>query len=361
MTIDLVDKIYEAAFLPDRWTDVLCDLARNTNSISAAMLLVDRRLPPLWAATENIRPIVASFSLLPEWYDNQRVRRFLRKDYAGFLRITDFSTQDELLKDYSDIEHARKNLSAQAGSAVVLPSAETVLFTVEREESSEGFDETDLASLDLLRPHLARASLMAARFAMQRFETMVSSLENVGLPAAVVSERGTVLALNALFEKHTPHLSPAAFDRLILKEKDANRLLQAALAQADQGEAQAVRSIPVPSRTADEHPAVLQVIPLKRDARDIFNSATALVVVTSYTADKNVPDDAILRGLFDLSAAEARLAKSLVSGATLAEVATAHVISIATARTQLAQIFRKTGTRQQSEVVALLKGGLSLK
>jgi len=59
--------------------------------------------------------------------------------------------------------------------------------------------------------------------------------------------------------------------------------------------------------------------------------------------------------LFDLTEAEARLALGLASGLSLAELAQRQGIKITTARTHLARIFWKTGTRQQSQVAALLR------
>jgi DNA-binding CsgD family transcriptional regulator len=59
--------------------------------------------------------------------------------------------------------------------------------------------------------------------------------------------------------------------------------------------------------------------------------------------------------LFDLTEAEARLALGLASGLSLAELAQRQGIRITTARTHLARIFWKTGTRQQSQVAALLR------
>jgi len=60
------------------------------------------------------------------------------------------------------------------------------------------------------------------------------------------------------------------------------------------------------------------------------------------------------RSLFKLTASEARLAAGLVSGLSLKEVAESNGIRISTARSYLEVIFRKTGVRQQSQLVALL-------
>lgn len=64
---------------------------------------------------------------------------------------------------------------------------------------------------------------------------------------------------------------------------------------------------------------------------------------------------AAARQMFDLTEAEARLALGLASGLSLTELARQQGIRMTTARTHLARIFWKTGTRQQSQVAALLR------
>ncbi len=61
-----------------------------------------------------------------------------------------------------------------------------------------------------------------------------------------------------------------------------------------------------------------------------------------------------IRAMFDLTPREAQLATALATGQTLAVAAAARGISMPTARTQLVQLFRKTGTGQQSQLVSLL-------
>jgi DNA-binding CsgD family transcriptional regulator len=62
-----------------------------------------------------------------------------------------------------------------------------------------------------------------------------------------------------------------------------------------------------------------------------------------------------MRAFFDLTPKEAVLAASLASGMTLKEAATNTHIRINTARSYLDSIFLKTGTHQQSQLVALLR------
>lgn len=67
-----------------------------------------------------------------------------------------------------------------------------------------------------------------------------------------------------------------------------------------------------------------------------------------------LPDTARLRAAFGLTKAEARLALRLAQGSSLASAAQAFEVKLTTIRSQLQQIFAKTGTSRQSELVAML-------
>jgi DNA-binding NarL/FixJ family response regulator len=67
-----------------------------------------------------------------------------------------------------------------------------------------------------------------------------------------------------------------------------------------------------------------------------------------------IPSESLLRRLFDLTPAEARLAQALTCGDSLEEVAERLNVKMTTARTQLAAIFAKTHTSRQAQLVAIL-------
>ena len=67
---------------------------------------------------------------------------------------------------------------------------------------------------------------------------------------------------------------------------------------------------------------------------------------------------ACTRQLFDLTDTEAKFASALASGSSLTEAAEAQGVRISTARTHLARIFQKTNTRQQSQLVSLLRSAV---
>jgi DNA-binding CsgD family transcriptional regulator len=113
-------------------------------------------------------------------------------------------------------------------------------------------------------------------------------------------------------------------------------------------------SIPIPA-TENSAACVAHLLPLRRQARDIFTGATSILVVTPVSSP-TAPPSHILFGLFDLSPAEARVAQKIVQGSSVEEIASDHKISRETVRNQLKAIFAKTGTSRQAELVGLVMG-----
>jgi len=77
------------------------------------------------------------------------------------------------------------------------------------------------------------------------------------------------------------------------------------------------------------------------------------VLFVDPTQDRLV-DEVLLRELYRLSPAEAGLARRLVIGDTLQEAARARGIGVSTARSYLEQIFQKTETSRQADLMRFL-------
>ena len=210
----------------------------------------------------------------------------------------------------------------------------------------------------LLEPHLARAGLLAARLGLERAQTAVKTLEAIGLPAAVLSGAGRVQAANGLLGNKSEFFLTGAQGKLRLTDAAADSLFRERSAAVGSSH-RAVQSIPI-AATSDRPAAVLHVVPLCGDAHDVFSGAAVMVILTSIGMVVNTPDMPLLRALFDLSPAEAKLAAALASGRTLKQAADDAKIRISTARSYLDAVFRKTGTHQQSQLVALLKSAQPL-
>ena len=77
--------------------------------------------------------------------------------------------------------------------------------------------------------------------------------------------------------------------------------------------------------------------------------------MTPVTAPQAPPAE-LVQSLFDLTPAEARVARSLASGRTVEDIATDGGVSLTTVRTHVRRVMEKTGCNRQVDIVALLSG-----
>jgi DNA-binding CsgD family transcriptional regulator/PAS domain-containing protein len=268
-----------------------------------------------------------------------------------FVDVDSFMTPEEIRDDPVRIRLRARGWGFPACTAIPLPSGEVAMVAFQRTLNDGGHKPEDIAVLNQLRPDLARAVLAAARLGSEQVRGTVEALEMIGLPAAVLSGKGRVRAANSLFEKASSLLPPDLFGSMRTDNSVTHQLLQTAL-NPPSGRP-VTRSIPLRNMTG--HRVVLHVLPLKHAARDIFAGGDHLVVATMISASALLPSPTILTGLFDLTPSEVKLATALAKGLSLTAAAAEAGLKVSTVRTYLNRIFRKTGTNQQSQLVALLK------
>ncbi|MGQ0443878.1 MAG: helix-turn-helix transcriptional regulator [Beijerinckiaceae bacterium] len=186
---------------------------------------------------------------------------------------------------------------------------------------------------------------------LERARAASETLAVIGLPALVLNEQRKVLAANHLIEALTGYVHWRSQDRVLLKDSSADNLLRDAIAAVDAAGA-SVRSFPV--RDADaEAMMVAHVVPIRLSARDIFVRCAAVLVLTPVTLPQAPPVE-LVQSLFDLTPAKARVARSLASGKTVDDIATAGGTSANTIRTHVRGVLEKTGCNRQTDIVALL-------
>jgi DNA-binding CsgD family transcriptional regulator len=354
---DLIDRIYEAAFVPELWPGVLASLKSASDAADGRMFVFDGIRPIGFKATEISYDTAEAFVTTDRWKVCRRIQYFHGKPKTGFAISQDYYSPSFLDRDqpYQDIRNL--GLESQVETIIPMPSGELVAFIFEKWARDGNFSAEDVQRLDLLYPHLARAGLVTARLGLERARATVSALQAIGLPAAVLTDSGRVLTANSLFEGMPELFQPAAHGHLAIADASADALFQEAVVQHSQD--LVVRSIPVPARK-DQLGLIVHVLPLRRAAHDIFSGGDILVAATAVSATAMVPSPTILTGLFDLTPAEARLAIALASGRSVKAAAMEGRVTLKTGRTYLERIFRKTGTSHQGQLVALLKSAQAL-
>ncbi|HEX3497491.1 MAG TPA: helix-turn-helix transcriptional regulator [Methylocella sp.] len=305
-----------------------------------------------WTASPIAHEVTEKFVKEGWFWRGQLMARLFGARHAGFLTESDVFTLDELDQEpiYRDMWRPQ-GVGWTVATAIPIPTGEKVTFALTRRTERGPFGRAVVQKLDELRPHLARSALLSARLQLERARIASETLAVMGLPALVLDEKGKVLAANHLIEALTSYIHWRAQDRVSLKDRAADNLLRDAIAAIDAAGG-AVRSFPVRDAGA-EAMMVAHVVPIRLSARDIFVRCAAVLVLTPVTLPQAPPVE-LVQSLFDLTPAEARVARGLASGKTVEDIATDGGISTNTIRTHVRGVLEKTGCNRQVDIVALL-------
>lgn len=257
---------------------------------------------------------------------------------------------------------APQDMYGGLGSKLLATGPSFWIFDIQRGRNQTAFDAADIALLQLITPHLRRAMELGQAF--QSTRALTASYAKLPYGVVVVDSQLRVMHLNA------------AAESIMMRPRSTLRWKSGMLATMDPGstaklqqlvgeacargaEAMSCSGGDLVLRAEGEGGGLdlaLSVMPATGHASEQFPQVRqAVIYLRPLTLD--LPDgfEDQLRRLFDFTPAEARLAAALASGTALKEAAMLQGIRFSTARSYLENIFRKTRTRQQSQLVALLK------
>lgn len=338
-----LDRIYEAGALPEKWTGLLDSLSASVGA-TAGMMLAET-VDGLFGYESNglgehrqayIEQGWATDTSRMDWLKNER--------HPGFRTDLDFATVEQLhdIPVYRDFLIPR---GIDAGAATLIPglAGDTLLFSLEA-FPDHAAARAAVPVLDGLRPHLARAAMLSARLRMVQAQAAVEAFEVAGIGAALITERGTIRVAND------------RFDRILIGGGQPKRPRRPAnLDQRFQTLLDRVRaggcggSLPLSS---DLVPAILHVLPIRGEARDIFTGSLALAVIAEQGRDAT--DTELIRLLYDLTPAEARIAAGIADGRSVQAIAEAGGLAVSTVRSHLKAIYSKLGVGGQTELALQL-------
>lgn len=182
--------------------------------------------------------------------------------------------------------------------------------------------------------------------------TVTESLALVGLPAAVLNPSGELIAANSLFQALMPRMVRPVNGFLRWSDTGANQRFNDSLAEIHTIGRGEMRSFAL--REARGKPnSMVHLIPIPPSASDVLTGLGTIVVVSA-VAPRSAPGLEVLRGLFDLSPAEARVAQGIAQRCTVQTIAARSGVSRETVRSQLKTVLAKTGTKRQLDLAVLL-------
>jgi DNA-binding CsgD family transcriptional regulator len=363
-TDEAVDAIYEAATDPDMWPTALDRIAACTGDVGAVML---------WTREDGSFGAIASPGLAEAqrvyqeegwWRHDVRSQRAVERAYwvtGDVVTDEDAITPEEMETHPFYAEFlSRFDLYRVAAVGVSPDPMLQAALTIQRAVGRPPFEAAEKAIFARLGRHVERSLRLG--IAMIEGETKTQALgqalRRLGTAVFTLDYADRVLFSNAAAETLL-QTGPLALDNGRLVVRTAGRRLSfgaAIAAQLRSKNADETEFTPLLLHRQDGTRLAAFRMPIRvgQDlAEAVLRRSRSLVLVIDQPADA-LPDLSLLRDLYGLTSAEARLAAIIGQGASPREAAERLGISEATARTVLKRIYSKTGINRQSQVAVLL-------
>lgn len=363
--LTLIDQLYAAPGTLDGWQSFLASVTTVFNGTAAT--LISHRLDA------QVGSITADAGFDPEVRHLYDVHWGARDPWAlsprrsamtagAVMRGEYLVSSDDLQRTdfYNDFARHWDIESALVGVLERGPSALSVL-SINRGERRATFATRDEQLLGQLVPHVQRAIQMHRRLVAADLvrDGLAGALHALSRPTLLLGEGGRVLFMNPAAEEllaakdgltaHDGELRASAHD-------DTVTLRRACTAAATTFEkpGAAPGGAFVVGRPSGKRPLAVLVCPLPGSStlRREVERAVAVVFISDF--EQEGLEASSLRALFDLTPREAELVTLLVGGLTLAAAADRLGLRRETVRSRVKDIFAKTGTHRQSELVRLV-------
>lgn len=371
----LVERIYDAAFHPALWQEIPPRVAELQDSPQAILFAL--RLPGAKSDfhyshgidSQNLERWNAGAAADDIWLHGAVERQ---KIIPGNVVRGEELVDDNVFlnspyyRDFLAPQDTRYLLSGVVfdGDAGDMP---TSAMSVMRGHAATPFNDQEVELHRLITNHLSRAMGTMWRLRSKEFEiaSTYAALDRLEGAVLLLGARGNVAFANSrarriMAREDGLSLRSAAGgggERLVIPQPDLqaryDTLVKSAVGpQRDLEARHLFHGIKVP-RSEGEY--VLQVSPLGQD--NVFSSAStehrAIVFITD-TGAAPALDAKLLTSIYGLTPAEIRLAEALFAAESLGAIAKDLSISENTAKKHLQNIFAKTRTHRQSQLVRLL-------
>jgi DNA-binding CsgD family transcriptional regulator len=356
----LISSVYDAALDPTQWPRLAQMLAQSFGAESSAIFQINltQGSAALMGITGNFD--AKAMSEYEAYYHQKDLwASAMSKSAAGRAMLgTDILGEAEFLNSEIFNDFAKRiEMFWFLGSVVALEKQFMGAIGIHRPHGARAFEADDKHHLDRLLPHLSRAMLLQRRLQglTQDNRIVLDALGKLSVGMIAVDAQATVLFANPMAERLLHAGLGLTCRQGCLGVSDPTKdgelrhlIRQAGLAALGRSrETGGVLALARPNG----RPLSLLVCPLRPHALTLGASVpAALLIFSDPDASPSTSTQALIE-LYGLTPAEARLMTALVDGERLENYADRRGISINTARTQLKQIFAKTGHGRQADLI----------
>ncbi|HEY8025171.1 MAG TPA: hypothetical protein VIF60_11430 [Burkholderiaceae bacterium] len=354
----LLGSLYDSVMAPKGFQDFIETLCRVFRSKSVTMMTrhsITEDIKGLWVFGSSLDSYVREYGsedMLAQHIMSMPIALF----YASNLDVP-YPETFPATRFYQEWV-VPQGIAYATGATVLREGDWLTQLYIQRSPSHAPFTREELDQLDELVPHLQRAIQMRQRFAELQLgqNFLSSSLDVLAMPTLLFDEYCRVVHVNRSGESLLRRRADCWVEdgHMFTRNQAANRNLNLELTKAiraSRGDISDPTDVVLLPRSG-RMPLILMLKPLPLSKNNISQGA-ALMFIFDPEQTPAVAADVVKR-LFGLSKAEADLAVALCCGKTLEDAAADRGITIHTTRYQLKSIFRKTGTKRQSDLVSLL-------
>jgi len=352
----IMDLIYQAAVEPRDWPSAMTEISDAVGARAASLTITD--------PNGKTVPFVIAPRTDPEWLrvyiDRWATSNLVREEGSAFPvgRVYQFEDFAMPRAEFERTAFYGEFWAPQQMNAGLLVNAmkqnDAVGVVGFYRSSHEGpFEPAEERLLHALAPHLRRAmvlNLHIGRLELQR-SAVAEMLNHCERGAILVDAEARVLFANGVAED-------------ILREGVGLRVKEGCLGTGAAMQTAALRRmIAGGSAGADRDTLTVTgsdgralsvlVLPVRAETTWLAQPAAAIVFVKDGQAS-GLPTREHVQQLFDLTPAQAALACHILRGDGIQAAADRLGISRATARTHLLEVFQKTGTNRQAELVRVI-------
>ncbi len=170
----------------------------------------------------------------------------------------------------------------------------------------------------------------------------------------LINQIGRVLFMNAQAKQYLDDIICLEKGRLVAQHRTSNTNLQRIIAATTTRQDNVLSDTVATIARPDGRPLIAYLMAINGFENSGPQSPAVIVLLIDPDADRPLPEQ-VLSQIFNLSAAEIRLANLIARGLSVKKAADNLKIGYETARTELKAIFNKTSVHRQSEFVALLR------
>ncbi len=356
---ELIVQAYDAAQDESLWPSVVSGIA---DAFGASSAVVWSGYPQILAATENFDAQALDDYAKYYYHHDAWLAPALKLGVGKMFTSADLISDAEFERSefYNDFLRPRGDGFYIIGSFFHIASGQMGLASVHRPRGQGRYDEAERQCAIEFIPHLIQAIQVRHKLTQADIQRQIGldGLERSQTAAIVVTGNGIILHANKDAEAmlQAGDAIRSVSGQLAAATKSATErltmLIRGAIdtAAGRSGSAGGTVAIPRPNRP----PLTVLVAPFRPAQEGAGAPVPAALLFLRDPERAPGSPSAALQQLFGLTAAEATIANYLTRGRSLTEIAARHNLSLNTLRTHLRNIFSKTGTNRQAELVALI-------